>query len=61
MIKADGSNGCVELKGIAVTLMVEYAMLTKSLIDSVAEVCSRDVAIKMITNAFEMGRDKEND
>jgi hypothetical protein len=36
-------------------------MLTKSLIDTVAEVGSRDVAIKMITKAFEMGRDKEND
>jgi hypothetical protein len=61
MIKADGSNSCVELKGVAVTLMAEYAMLTKSLIDTVAEVGSRDVAIKMITKAFEMGRDKEND
>ena len=61
MIKADGSNGSVELKGVAVTLMAEYAMLTKSLIDTIAEVGSRDVAIKMITKAFEMGRDKEND
>jgi hypothetical protein len=42
MIKADGSNGHVQLNGVAITLMAEYAMLTKSLISILLQ---RSVAV----------------
>lgn len=59
MIKADRESS-VTIQGSGLTVLGEFALLTKALIDTLSENAPHDMAVSLVNGAFETGRELAN-
>jgi hypothetical protein len=59
MIKADRENS-VTIQGSELTVLGEFALLTKALIDALSEKTPHDIVVSLVNGAFETGRELAN-
>jgi hypothetical protein len=59
MIKADRENS-VTIQGSGLTVLGEFALLTKALIDTLSEKAPHDMVVSLVNGAFETGRELAN-
>jgi hypothetical protein len=59
MIKAD-KEGALTIEGSALTVLGEFALLTKALIDTLSEKAPHDMVVSLVNGAFETGRELAN-